>query len=671
MQFEREFFYDEVRDGFYIPGIMKRAWGAELTILSEVDRICKKYDISYYADGGTLLGAVRDGQFIPWDDDLDIMMLREDYNRFVQVVQQELPEEMSFYSFEVCKEYETFASSVGKAIIGFDAALLRKYQEIPYSLGIDIFVLDALSNDPEDEEYRNTIWELFLEILKFLDKDKKRESFNQALKEIENLFDLHFDKGKKLKPQIYRLLYHLFQEFNEAGGDYLANMPYYAFKGTCKFPRSAFKKTRWIPFHGMQLPIPADYDAILRSEYTDYHKKVRSIGEHDYPCLRAKEKELHDISQGKWDLHYHFSDKDLVHYEIQNFRDLAMSMAEAFTVLQKQLFEYYHEGDIHSCLLGLASMQEKAILFGNAIEQKKGKGTESVSILEQYCDALYHAHEALMAIVELNVNEIDEQRRRNEMHFPMDFSSALQKEMQRTLKKPSYYLKKLNTALKKEFKKQVVFLPHSAKHFESLRPLVDALLEAGDTECKIIPIPYYDRYGDGSLKEMHYEGEDFPKEYEITDYRNYNFATELPDCIVINSPYDQFNPVWMVDPHYFSGELKQYTKKLVYIPWFVTDEINPKEKEDGKAFRIMDYYVNLPGLFHSDLSIVQSEGMKKAYLSKITEFAGKDIRKKMSKKISGAGSCLLGEKEGQGVKEVVSCFRRFLFASNKNLVSKA
>ena len=104
MQFEREFFYDEVRDGFYIPGMMKRLWGAELTILSEVDRICKKHEIPYYADGGTLLGAVRDGQFIPWDDDIDIMMLREDYNRFVQVVQQELPEEMSLYSFEVCKE---------------------------------------------------------------------------------------------------------------------------------------------------------------------------------------------------------------------------------------------------------------------------------------------------------------------------------------------------------------------------------------------------------------------------------------------------------------------------------------------------------------------------------------------------------------------------------------
>lgn len=90
MKFEREFFYDEVRDGFYIPGIMKRAWGAGLTILSEIDRICNQYDIPYYADGGTLLGAVRNGQFIPWDDDIDIMMLRKDYDKFKEVLKEEL-----------------------------------------------------------------------------------------------------------------------------------------------------------------------------------------------------------------------------------------------------------------------------------------------------------------------------------------------------------------------------------------------------------------------------------------------------------------------------------------------------------------------------------------------------------------------------------------------------
>ena len=76
----------------------------------------------------------------------------------------------------------------------------------------------------------------------------------------------------------------------------------------------------------------------------------------------------------------------------------------------------------------------------------------------------------------------------------------------------------------------------------------------------------------------------------------------------------------------------------------------------------MEYYVTVPGLFHSDLTIVQSEGMKKAYLAKIEEFAGKDIKKKMEKKISGAGSCLLEDKEGQGTREVVACLKKYLFS---------
>ena len=348
-----------------------------------------------------------------------------------------------------------------------------------------------------------------------------------------------------------------------------------------------------------------------------------------------------DMVKGAWDPDYHFSEEDLVRPKVQNFREMVFTVEESLMSSQKQLFEEYSRGDIPSCLARLSTMQEEAIDFGNAIEQKKGERTDSVLILEEYCESLYQVYRTLMELKELN-------------------KEGEEKELHRILKKPSYYLKKLRVALEQDFRRQVVFLPHSAKHFESLRPLLDSLLKAKDTECKIIPIPYYDKQGDGSLHEMHYEREDFPKGYEIIDYRCYEFATELPDCIVINSPYDKFNPVWTVDPFFYSKEMQKYTKKLVYIPWFVTDEINPKSEEDGKAFKNMEYYVNVPGIFHSDLSVVQSEGMKRAYLAKIEEFAGKDIAKKMEKKIAGAGSCLLGDKEGQGIKEVIECFKSFL-----------
>ena len=70
---------------------MKRAWAAQLEVLEEIDKVCKKHNIRWFADCGTLLGAVRHRGYIPWDDDMDICMLRPDYIKFNQVAEQELP----------------------------------------------------------------------------------------------------------------------------------------------------------------------------------------------------------------------------------------------------------------------------------------------------------------------------------------------------------------------------------------------------------------------------------------------------------------------------------------------------------------------------------------------------------------------------------------------------
>ena len=91
MEFPDSFFEDEVREGFFVPAMMKRTWAAQLEVLNEIGQMCKRLGISCYADWGTVLGAVRHGGMIPWDDDIDICMKRKDYERFLEIAPKELP----------------------------------------------------------------------------------------------------------------------------------------------------------------------------------------------------------------------------------------------------------------------------------------------------------------------------------------------------------------------------------------------------------------------------------------------------------------------------------------------------------------------------------------------------------------------------------------------------
>jgi len=84
----------------YVDGHLRELQLKELQILVEIDKICRRHGIDYWLDGGTCLGAVRHAGFIPWDDDIDIAMRREDLDRFKQVAQQELPDGLFFQDEE-------------------------------------------------------------------------------------------------------------------------------------------------------------------------------------------------------------------------------------------------------------------------------------------------------------------------------------------------------------------------------------------------------------------------------------------------------------------------------------------------------------------------------------------------------------------------------------------
>ncbi len=105
--------------------------------------------------------------------------------------------------------------------------------------------------------------------------------------------------------------------------------------------------------------------------------------------------------------------------------------------------------------------------------------------------------------------------------------------------------------------------------------------------------------------------------------------------IFIHNPYDDCNYVTSVPPEFYSKNLKQYTEKLVYIPYFVLGEIDPDNKEAVKG---MAHFCTAPGVINADVVVVQSENIRKAYIDVLTEAAGENTRFYWEKKILGIGS---------------------------------
>lgn len=130
---------------------------AELLILDEVDRICKKHNIKYMVAYGTLIGAIRHQGYIPWDDDLDLCMLREDFLRFREMCKEELDSRFFYQTNETDPEYFYLQDKIRLNGTVFKESFISKYN-INHGIYIDIFPIDYV---PESK------WERNLQFYKF------------------------------------------------------------------------------------------------------------------------------------------------------------------------------------------------------------------------------------------------------------------------------------------------------------------------------------------------------------------------------------------------------------------------------------------------------------------------------------------------------------------------
>lgn len=295
LSINQNFFKEEMRCGFTVSEMMKRVWAVEMEVLSEINRICSDYGLTYYAHWGTLLGAVRHHGFVPWDDDIDIAMKRKDYQVLMRVLSDELPEgyyNSSSYADISHSQPNTSVMNTKQVII--DEKKRQRFYGCPYICGIDIVPLDFVPRDKEQAELQRNLYTVVYSAAKNYTIYAENGEIEQYLEQIESLCQTNITRGVNEENQLWLLLDKIAGLFQEDECDRLTYFPTnICYRPEYYLDKEWFSDVIMMPFEQMEVPVPCGYDDILKTTYGDYMTPSQSAGRaHDYPYYKKQEKYL-------------------------------------------------------------------------------------------------------------------------------------------------------------------------------------------------------------------------------------------------------------------------------------------------------------------------------------------------------------------------------------------
>ncbi len=305
LEFSEDFFKEEIRCDFVISSMMKKAWAAQMEVLQIVGDICKESGLQYFADSGTLLGAVRHQGFIPWDDDIDISLKREEYNELIRILPEKLPKGFKLAGIHATpsdpnKVFPGFYSRVGSdgAVWGLKEHMERFYG-FPYpEIGIDIFCYDYLPRDREAEEVQNVILEYGRSLFghwDMLQQDNENE-LEYRLQKIEEMCGAAIPREGNVRWNLQKLLESVAALFQEEESDEMtiALSTARTRRGMeFRVRKECFEKAAYMPFEQIEIAVPCGYHEVLTAMYgDDYMTFKRETVGHEYPFYATEEKKL-------------------------------------------------------------------------------------------------------------------------------------------------------------------------------------------------------------------------------------------------------------------------------------------------------------------------------------------------------------------------------------------
>lgn len=233
----------------------------ELDILRDIDKVCKKLNLTYYLCAGTLLGAVRHGGFIPWDDDIDIQMPRKDYNQFIEHAGELLTENHVVSSYFTEKEFIGDFFKVVDCKTKFVEISTRK-RSITKGIYVDVFPIDGVP----DNKFSRSLRSFRISLL------KQRISNGYSINELY--------KKRSLKGKFYNSISGLFtffvspEEATKKLNAFLSKRDYPDSKYVMVeskykrlYDREIFGKPTLVMFEGLYFCAPSDIKGYLEKQY--------------------------------------------------------------------------------------------------------------------------------------------------------------------------------------------------------------------------------------------------------------------------------------------------------------------------------------------------------------------------------------------------------------------
>lgn len=263
-----EFLHEEVRCEYLVPSSMKKAWAIQMDLMVKLFDVCKKHNLRVWAAGGTLLGAVRHKGFIPWDDDCDVFLPREDYDKLLRLPPEEFPHPYFLQSEVSEKNLFTPYARIRNSNTYVNEHNMRHPEKLNWNNGIfvDIFPLDGVGNNLTKLKLQNKLVKLGWILVHAYVLDANPRWIARLAHKILHWPFVPFNSVMAIKAihSISRIT-----RYDDTSRIGLIMCPTYDLMRNI-FSKKDYEETVWLPFETIQIPAPKGWRNVLTTVFGDY-----------------------------------------------------------------------------------------------------------------------------------------------------------------------------------------------------------------------------------------------------------------------------------------------------------------------------------------------------------------------------------------------------------------